>query len=332
MMFRDIVTRTDEPRDWPGIRQCIHDRIIQTFGEAPALNLDGSCEYGKAVDVEGLRGLEIRFEVVDGVQVEGTILFPPDRPESASTGVVCIHGTNWPLAHRSMFLPKADPPNPNRAYALELARRGHLTISVDQPGFAFGGSQDAYNQWVARFYADYPDWSHDGIHLATQQKAVSILQALEGVNLDRIACMGNSRGGRTTLLLGAFDERIDVTIASTGISPNLTNVYRSLSRDYPHSPRLTEAIARDGHMPFDYHELLALIAPRTLLIIEPFNDPYNPYIEATQACFDKARHVWSLLDAEGRCQMLVHGYGHGTTPPIREYAYTIIEQAPADRD
>jgi dienelactone hydrolase len=219
---------------------------------------------------------------------------------------------------------------PNRSYALELARRGHVAISVDQPGFVCGGSSQQYNQWVDRFYADYPDWSHDGIHLATQQKAVSILQSLDGANLKRIACMGNSRGGRTSLLLAAFDERIDAAIVSTGISPNLTNVWRDLPRHKkPHCPRLATAIGETGRIPFDYHELIAMVAPRTVFIIEPFNDPYNPLVEASYACFDKARHVWTLLEAEDRCQMLVHGYGHDTPPAVREYAYTVIEEAPA---
>ncbi len=324
-MFRDIVTPTDQASDWPRIRQSIEDRILETFGQAPQLNLDGSCEFGKPVQVEELRGQELSFEIIPDTRVEGTIVFPPHGPESASTGVLCIHGTNFAMAHRSMLTTEGMP---NRAYALELARRGHITIAVDQPAFAANGSQDGYNQWVERFYADYPDWSHDGIHLATQQKAISILQALEGANLTRFGCIGNSRGGRTSLLLGAVDQRIDAAIVSTGISPNLTNVWRDLGRAHPHSPRLTNAIKHNGRIPFDYQELIALVAPRTAFIIEPFNDPYNPLVEASSACFDKARHVWTLLDAEDRCQMLVHGYGHDTPPAIREYAYTMIEQAP----
>lgn len=330
-MFRDIVTRTDQASDWPRIRQTIYDRVFETFGLPPDLNLDGSCEFGKRVDVEELQGLELSFEIIPGTRVEGSILFPPDGPASASTGVLCIHGTNFAMAHRSMFL--IEGATPNRAYALELARRGHVTLSVDQPGFSQHGSQDQYNQWVEQFYADYPNWSHDGIHLATQQKAISILQSLDGADLRRFGCIGNSRGGRTSLLLGAFDERIDAAIVSTGISPNLTNVWRDLPEGkLPHCPRLTGAIARDGRMPFDYHELIALIAPRTVFVIEPFNDPYNPLVEASYACFDKARHVWTLLDAEDCCQMLVHGYGHDTPPAMREYAYTMIEQAPAYRE
>jgi hypothetical protein len=73
--------------------------------------------------------------------------------------------------------------------------------------------------------------------------------------------------------------------------------------------------------------MLALVAPRTLLLIEPFNDPYNPFIEATVACFLAARRVYELLGAPQRLSLLCHGNGHGTIGMLRDHAYAVLRSA-----
>jgi len=143
------------------------------------------------------------------------------------------------------------------------------------------------------------------------------------VDAARFGCIGNSLGGRTVVYTAAFDERIKAAVSSTGVSPNLTNIYRGRPGSHSPSPRLAEEIARCGIPSFEYQELLALIAPRSVLLIDPWNDAVrcNPLIEANFRCFEKARFVFQLCGASPNLNLLCHGDGHDTISIVRQYAY-----------
>lgn len=78
--------------------------------------------------------------------------------------------------------------------------------------------------------------------------------------------------------------------------------------------------------PREYSDLIALVAPRGLLMLEPFNDPNNPYVEAVTDCFERARKVWELHGKPGNLCLLCHGRGHDTPDDIRDFAYSQIQR------
>ena len=79
------------------------------------------------------------------------------------------------------------------------------------------------------------------------------------VDSEEIACIGHSLGGRTAVYLGAFDERVKATVASTGVSPNATNVFRNHTTDPARSfsPRLNEEVLKTGVPPKEYRSVAA---------------------------------------------------------------------------
>jgi hypothetical protein len=87
------------------------------------------------------------------------------------------------------------------------------------------------------------------------------------------------------------------------------------------SPKLDDEISRTGVPPFEFQEMLSLVAPRGLLLLEPWNDTCNPMIEPVLRCFEKARFVFQLANAPEQIQILCHGDGHDTIPMVRNYAY-----------
>ena len=76
-----------------------------------------------------------------------------------------------------------------------------------------------------------------------------------------------------------------------------------------------------GKMPWDYHEMVALCAPRALLALEPFNDPYNPEPMAVFQTAYWAFDVYKLLGQPDRLRILMHGDGHDTPTDLRRFAY-----------
>ena len=63
-----------------------------------------------------------------------------------------------------------------------------------------------------------------------------------------------------------------------------------------------------------------------MLLLEPFNDPYNPDIAPVFDCFNAARAVYELLDEPGKLAIYTHGDGHDVVPSVREMAYNWIER------
>jgi len=308
------------------MRAEIRNRILATMGSFPGLAFTGSYELLGEYQAHGLRVMRIRFEAIPGYLTHGVLVLPADlKPKEKRPAVVCIHGTDHELAHKNVITPDNKP---NRAYGIELAQRGCVTVAVDQFGFGEGNAPHKPAEVERWFYSKFPDWSLDGARLWIQQCALDVAAKFEGVDAARFGCIGNSLGGRTVVYLAAFDERIKAAVASTGVSPNLTNVFRNRAAPNSPSSRLNAEIARSGIPSFDYQELLALIAPRAVLMIEPWNDAIgcNPLIEANFRCFEKARFVFELCGASPKLGLLCHGDGHDTTSIVRQYAYLWLSE------
>ncbi len=325
-MFRDVISRSASPAEWPAIRAEIRNRILATMGSFPGLAFAGAYELLDEHQAYGLRVLRIRFEAVPGYMTHGALILPADlKPKEKRPAVLCIHGTDYELAHRNVISPDKKA---NRAYGIELAQRGCVTLSVDQFGFGEGNAQRKPAEVERWFSSKFPDWSLDGARLWIQQCALDVAEKFEAVDAARFGCIGNSLGGRTVVYLAAFEERIKAAVPSTGVSPNLTNVFRNRAAPDSPSPRRAAEIVRCGIPSFDYQELLALIAPRAVLMIEPWNDAVhcNPLIEANFRCFEKARFVFELCGASPNLSLLCHGDGHDTTDIVRQYAYLWLSE------
>jgi dienelactone hydrolase len=294
---------------------------------------------------DGLARIEFRYQVVGDYWTDAVLLAPPDfdQPGAKARPVVpALHGTNKTQGKYSMV---AADTGRNRSYALELARRGFIAVAPDQFGFGPDSRELGQDALIERFFADYPDWSLDGIRLASHMRLIDLLSSsqflpghhgrpnggAEGAHPDgppiQVGAIGNSLGGRAVIHLAAADDRVAAAVVSTGISPNYSNVYRHIKRPGQiKSPRLTEKLATDGIPPWDFQHLISLCAPRSILIVEPWFDPYNPDTPGAMSCAAKAAQVYRLVGRPEGLRLLVHGDGHDTTDATRDYAYGFLEE------
>lgn len=132
-------------------------------------------------------------------------------------------------------------------------------------------------------------------------------QKKEEIAPSRIAAVGHSRNGKTTLLAAALDERIGLAIPHQagcgGTAPSRGKVGESVKQINDRFPHwfCDEFIKFNGEperLPFDQHCLVALCAPRPVLFSNAIEDTWaNPdgQFEVLQA----AAPVYHFLKVEG---------------------------------
>jgi len=336
-MFRDIVLQDSTAEDWPAIRERIHARVSAAMGTAPDLEVEPHHEVVEEYERYGLTHRKIRFRVMPDEEATAVMVLPDGLAErSPAPAVVVCHGTDAKLGKYNVL----DPVDrPRRAYAVELAQRGFVTVAPDS--YMFGErltqGEDLPNEEIQRRYVgsmqrfpeEHPEWSLDGRRNWEHHCLLDLLDSLDFVRPGAYGVIGNSLGGRQAIFLAAMDERIAAAVPSCGISPNLTNVYRSV-RSNPASKSSPASIKRSqrtrGHMVYDYQDMIALCAPRPMLVLEPYNDAYNPYMEANFRCYVAGQLAYELLGkAECFCTM-THGDGHDTVADVRDFAYRWFER------
>lgn len=131
---------------------------------------------------------------------------------------------------------------------------------------------------------------------------------LDCLNLDRGAVIGHSRLGKTALLTGLLDERFKYVIANNsgccGDAISRGNVGEQIS-DIVSQTRFHYWFCKNffkyaevGHAPFDQHQLLAALAPRTVMIgaaeSDAWADPVSQYLSCVAAS-----PAWNVFGKEG---------------------------------
>jgi hypothetical protein len=170
-------------------------------------------------------------------------------------------------------------------------------------------------------------------------RVVDYLVTDPDVDAERIGVLGVSRLGKAALWAGARDERIALVIASASSDGGAALMRRNYGERIAHlvePSRFPFHYARSyvswaeriDALPFDGHSLIALVAPRPLLLqtgnTDHRTDPYGEFLAAKAAT-----PVYELLGAQGIEQYsmpavgeplmttlgyLIHEGGHGALP------------------
>ena len=180
----------------------------------------------------------------------------------------------------------------------QVVARGNIAASFDRTEAA-ADNKDAYRQ--TGLYRLLPDATF-GVLSAWAwafHRCVDALVGMADVRADGIAVTGHSRGGKAALLAGVTDERIAVTnpnnsgIGGAGLN-RLKVKHSEVIDDFYGSGNIfwfgqgfKDHRHRDAELPYDQHYLLALVAPRLLLLTEAYEDhaanPAGTYVAAQAA-------------------------------------------------
>ncbi len=181
----------------------------------------------------------------------------------------------------------------------------------------------------------YPELTHMGAYSAWSWGVSRLIDGLELVkkdlplDLNRLAISGCSFAGKMALFAGAFDERIALTIAQEpgGGGAAAWRVSETLGK--------VETLGATSHawfkedmfqfsgtdvakLPMDHHELMAMVAPRALLVLG--NPDFKWLADESGYVSCRAAHeVWKSFGIGDRFGFsILGGHGHCQLPEIQK--------------
>jgi dienelactone hydrolase len=242
-------------------------------------------------------------------------LFLPRETKGKRPAVLCLHQT--------VKIGKDEPAGlggkPNLHYALELAQRGYVTLAPDYPSFgeyAYDfNPQEGYVSGTMKAIYD-------------NMRAIDLLQSLPQVDRDRIGCIGHSLGGHNTIFTAAFDTRIKAAVSNCGFT-RFHKYYGGTLKGWTsprYMPRIANVYDNDpNRVPFDFAEIVAVIAPRAFLASAPIHDD-NFEVSGVRDVIAAAKPIYALF---GKADNLSANYPdcqHDFPPAARELAYSFLDR------
>ena len=175
--------------------------------------------------------------------------------------------------------------------------------------------KDGWKEGIRSFYKEDEDgnalqldeWSAISAWSWGLSRIVDYLATDDAIDSAKIALIGHSRLGKTSLWAGANDERFAITISNNSGCGGAALSRRAfgetverINTSFPHwfNGKFKEYNGNEAALPVDQHELLALMAPRPVYVASAAEDLWaDPNGEFTSA--KEAGRVYALFGLDG---------------------------------
>lgn len=322
-----VLGRSANLEDWKQERMrllaLVHELLGEVTDTPPHSPLPEMLSVQKIGSVTAQR---LRYRLTDSEWGYAWLLIPHNRGKKSLPVVIALHQT----VPQGKDEPVGLNGDPKLAYGKELAEAGFAVFAPDAIGFGERAKDDpkALYRSADQFFAAHPKGSVMGKMAWDIQRAVDTLQTIPGIDASRIGCIGHSHGGYGTLFAMLFEDRINAGVISCGITafrtdPNPERWWRSTAL----IPRLGYYDGAMEMTPFDFHHLIALIAPRPLMVVAALDDSFFPNTEGMPLLLQKARRVYQEYGAENSLHSWVFHGPHSFPQEARSRAIRLFEDA-----
>jgi dienelactone hydrolase len=283
---------TETCQTWEKRRAELRREWEQIIGPLPAERTPLNVEEVSREELADHTRVLVRYAVDPKTRTEAFLLLPKGADaKSPRPAMVCLHPTSPATIRTVVGLEGREQVH----YALQLVRRGYVCIAPRS--FLWEVDGQTWQQAADRVIAS--GWKTGMSRMTFDAiRATDVLIERPEVDKMRIGTIGHSLGGKEALYHAAFDERIVAAISCEGGV--------GLKRSNWEADWYLGKQIKSPAFHHDNQEVMALVAPRALLVIggESADGARSwPFVEA---CLP----AWRLYDAEDRLGLLRHAAKH----------------------
>lgn len=251
----------------------------------------------------------ITYASEPGSRVPALLLIPKRAlaGKERCPGMLCPHPTG----------PLVDP-----TYARELAERGYVTLTPNYP-------------WLGKYEPDLKalGWESGTMKaIWDNMRGLDLLDSLPYVRHGKYGAIGHSLGGHNSVYTAVFDQRIQVIVSSCGLdsyldyiggAPRVWQPGQGWCQDR-YMPKLANYAGRLADIPFDFHEMVGALAPRTVFISAPLKDS-NFNWESVDRVVAAAAQVYRLYGKPENLRVDHPDCEHSFPASMRQIAYRVLD-------
>ncbi len=320
----DLLEGVDSPESWIKHKKNLKQRYLELIRDQykpkkPELDI----QFHDTVIVDGIYRRQLISYQVEKDERAHAFLGVPLNLRGPSPAIVALHGTYAYGKQRAAGLIE----NPDKAYLDHLCRRGYVVIAPDH--FVAGHripTEGPYD--TTAFYKKHPKWTAVGKFTYEHSIAIDVLQSLKEVNPEKIGVLGHSLGGHGSMFLAAYDERIQAAAGNCSASffrQNLRAEAWARNHWYIYFKHIRPGLLKGELPPIDFHEIMALVAPRAYLDLSGLNDG-DPLTQRQRILMLlKVMDVYELEKVPQNFAFFVHGKGHSVAHESRELMYAWMD-------
>jgi dienelactone hydrolase len=283
--------------------------LNKSFGRMPEAPCPLDPEVLGTLSRPGYAIERLTFQSRPGVRVTAN-LYRPDPVHERLPAVLSVHG-HWSWA-------RMDPHVQPRC--IGLAKLGYVVLSVD----AFGAGERAIEPAPGTYHGALVGaslWPVGtpllGLQVYDNRRAVDYLVSRPEVDAGKLAITGASGGGNQTLYAGATDTRLAAVVPVCGVGTYETYLTTACCVCEVNIGGATYATTGD---------VLALIAPRALLVVSATRDAVQFSVGEASKSVAHARERFRLLGQEAKIRHTAIDSGHDFNQPMRESMYGWLEK------
>lgn len=299
----------DEPpkdrKTWEEHKKKLREQMFRAMGTFPPKPCELQPKELGVLKRDGFRIEKLVFQSRPDVWVTANAYVPDPLPAKKLPAVLCVHG-HWAWA-------RIDPNVTARCVG--LVKHGFFVLAVDAFGSGERYTKPAPGTYHGALYGStlWPTGQTLlGMQVYDNRRAVDYLLTRPEVDGDRLGVTGASGGGNQTMYAGALDERFAAVVPVCSVG-----TYQA----YLHAACCVCEVLPGGLRMAEEGDVLALVAPRALMVVNASMDSFNFSIGEARKSLDRARKVFDLYGVADKAQHATFESPHAYNQPMREAMY-----------
>ncbi len=294
--------------EWEQRRVHLRRSLLDAWGGHPVPDGPPRVQLLGVVEREQYHIERLLIETLPDVWMTANAWVP--KRDGKQAAVLCVHG-HWKGA-------RVDPHV--QARCAGLASLGFFVLAVDAFGAGERGVEPALGEYHGEMTAATLLPAGKvlcGIQVFENMRAADYLQSRPEVDGDRLGITGASGGGNQTMYAGAWDERFRavVPVCSVGNYQAYLGAACCMCETVPGALRFTEE-----------DEVLALVAPRGLMVISAARDAFQFSVAEAQKSIGGASRIFQMYGAGEQLRHVIIESGHDYNQEMREAMYGFMLQ------